>query len=321
MNATKPKEMFVKSCQVLNDREELIVDFPSMESQLEHVIMLVLCVLFFFISVILNGVSAVTILTTPILKDKISYLTVMVKSIIDFILGLTILPQYIVLLAMEIAGNPNCVAYLFAKKLGVLLYIYSVTALSAMNFERYMATIHPVTHRNKFKKEKLLMYLLFVSLFATVLFGLSFIYVNILPFVLAATVLLLIASTIYVYTMISISRVRYWIKSRNAIGPQNIAETNDRTRQFWRSMKSSNEFKVASWCLLIVVFTLSCILPSTVSYTNRLGTQPSYSAVSKRRHYSLLILFNSALNPVIFFWKNKTLRTAAIKMLRRQIEN
>ena len=316
MNATKPTVVFIKSCPILNDREDLIVDFPSTENLFDHVIMLVLCVLLFFFCVILNGVSAVTISRSRILNEKISYFTVMVKSMIDFTFGLTITPQFIVLLATEIAGNPNCVAYLFAKKMGVFLFIYSVIALSAMNFERYTAIIHPVAHRNKFKKEIILAYLLLIGVFQTILFGLSFIFIHTLPFVLAATVLLLIASTIYVYTMIFVSRLRSWLGSSNATEPRKNEETEDKRRRLLRSIKSSKEFQVATNCFLIVILTLSFVLPATISYMDRSRIQPSFSAAVRRRCFALLILCNAALNPVMFFWKNKTLRTAAIKLLR-----
>ena len=57
-------------------------------------------------------------------------------------------------------GEVNCDVYLVFYITFFATNGFSVIILSAMNVERYASIVHPISHRNKFTKKKLLMYIL-----------------------------------------------------------------------------------------------------------------------------------------------------------------
>lgn len=311
MNAANSTTIYVKTCKILNDREELIIKFPSEKNVREHVIMLVLCIILLFSTVFLNGTALTAIWKSHLLKAKVSSYPVMLRSVMDLAIGVVIIPLFITLLAGEINGNPRCDVYFTSKKLGVLFYIYSVTTMAAMNLERYMSVLHPVTHRNKVTKTKFLLYTILACVIQTILFALSILFARIFPFIVATITLLLVTTTVFVYARIfhkANSLVRRHVVQ---VSGQSQSAANSRKRKF------SKELKLAISYLLVVVCCLACFLPSTISYIDRLRIQPGVSLVVRRRWFALLIVLSTTVNPVIFFGTNKALRESAINSLKR----
>lgn len=304
---------FIETCKFLNDREILIIKFPSDTSVLRHVILLVVCILLLFSTIFLNGLTIAAIWLCGQLKAKVFCFTLLLKSVVDLAIGVVILPLFIALVSREIAGNPTCVLYFISKKVGVLLYIYSVTVMCTMNIERYMAVLHPTTHRNKVTKTIVLKYTKLAFLLQTVLFSLSIISAQIFSFVLATTVLLLIATTVFVYTRIVLSQVKIHTQERRMAPLQ--AESAGRLRM----SKAMKEVKLATTSVMVVVSFLVCFLPSTISYTSRLNTQPTFSVVVRTRWFSVLVVLSTTLSPIIFFWRNRALRVTGIASIKRYL--
>ena len=206
---------FIESCKFLNDREEVIIKFPSNRKLREHIILLALCIILLFSATFFNGVAITAIWTGEQLKAKVSSFTILVRSIMDMAIAVITFSLFIALLSREIGENPSCGEYFLSKKIGALFHNYSVAIMCMMNFDRYMAILHPITHRNKVTKRRLLKYTVLVMAFQNILFVFSIIEVKIVSFVLAATTLLLIATTVFVYARIfysvhKASRNRKW---------------------------------------------------------------------------------------------------------------
>ena len=286
---------FIESCKFLNDREEVIIKFPSNRKLREHIILLALGIILCLSATFLNGVATTAIWTCEQLKAKVSSFTILVKSIMDLAIAVVTFPLYITLLSREIGENPTCDEYFLSKKIGALFNVYSVTIMCMMNFDRYMAILHPITHRNKVTKQRLLKYTVLAMVLQIILFVFSIIEVKIVTYVLAATTLLLIATTVFVYARIFCS-VRKATRNRK-----------------WKLKK---ELKLAGSSFLIVVCFLVCFLSATIAYINRLKDQPSFSLVVRRRRFALLSLLSTTLNPIIFFWRDKAMRTRGIALIK-----
>ena len=314
MNGTNSSATnFIETCKFLNDREILIIKFPSDTSVLQHIILLVICIILLFSTVFLNGLTITAIWLCGQLKSKVFCFTVMLKSVVDLAIGVVILPFFIALVSREIAGNPTCVEHFISKKVGVLLYIYSVTVMCTMNIERYMAVLHPTTHRNKVTKTILLKTIKLAFFLQAVLFALSIIDVQIFPLILVTTVLLLIATTIFVYTRIVLSRVKMHTQKGRVASLQ--AESVGRMRMY----KAIKEVKLATTSIAVAVSFLVCFLPSTISYIFRLNAQPNFSLVVRTRWFSMLVVLSTTLSPIIFFWRNRAFRITGIASIKRRI--
>ena len=287
---------FIKTCKFLDDREEVITEFPSDRDVLEHTILLGLCVMLFLASLFLNGVAISAIWVCTQLRARVSSFTIMVRSIMDMATAVIVFPLFIALLSREIGENPNCNEYFTSKKIGVLFHVYSITVMCMINSERYMGILHPIAHRQKVTKKRLLKYTVSALVFQTVLFAFSIVNVQIFPYVLAATTLLLIATTVYVYARIFYSAHK---TARN------------------HKWKLKKEIKLAGSSFIVVVCFLFCFLPATVGYINRLKDHPTFSLIVRRRRFALLSILSTTLNPVIFFWRDKAVRTRGIALVKR----
>ena len=243
----------------MSDREEVITKFPSTMKIIDHIVLLVICVFIFFFTVFLNVVAIATIWIHTELRAKVSHFTVMMRSVMDLATGIIIFPLFIALLSREIGGNPDCFEYFISKKLGVLFYLYSITVMCIINFERYMGILYPFVHREKVTKARLMKFTVFALVLQTVLLVFSIINVQIFPRVLAATTLLLISTTVFVY-------MRIFFAAKNQL---NVAGN--------RKSKLLKQLKLASSSFMIVVCFLACSLPSTITYIDRLEIQGNFS--------------------------------------------
>lgn len=316
MNGTNSSATnFIKTCTFLNDRENLIIKFPSDTSVLQHIILLVISIILMFSTIILNGLTVAAIWLCGQLKAKVFCFTVMLKSVVDLAIGVVVLPVFITLVSKEIARNPTCVDYFISKKVGVLLYVYTVTLLCVLNIERYLAILHPTTHRNKVTKKLLLKYTTLAVILQTVLFALSITEVQVFPYVLATATLLLIATTVFVYTRIFLSQAKLRVEIGRVAPLHGQAENTGRMQM----RKMLDDLKLAKALFLVVVCFLACFLPSTISYMDRLNIQPTFSLIVRRRWFALLVVLSTTLSPMIFFWRNSALRVTGIASIKRYI--
>ncbi len=310
MSSTTANTTFIKTCYVWNSRDELIVTFPSKDSLHVHVIAIIIGTILYLPTVFLNAVTFTAIWRSRLLKEKVTNFTLMVKSLIDLAIGILFIPLFITVLASEIGGYPSCVIFMTAKKLGMLAYLYSVAAMSTMNFERYLAILRPFTHRARVTKRRLLMCTFTVCCCKTILFGISLIYVDILPFILSVITILLIFSTLVVYT-----RILFFCLN-NRVHPANQMSMQSNGAEVKRKRRFKQDLEVAKTCLVVIVCCLVCFLPGMITNAVRLKISATFSAVVQRRWFALLFLSNSTMNPVIYFWRNKALRTEGMNLIK-----
>lgn len=311
MNSTTTNTSYIKTCYAFNEREELIVAFPSKNNIYVHTFVLVVSIVFFLPTIFLNAVAVTTILKSRVMREKVSNFTIMAKSVIDLAIGLLIYPLFLNQLASEIRGSPSCVVFIISKKAGVFAYICSATTLSTMNYERYMGIFRPMRHRIEVTKTRLLQYNIAICSCQTILFSFAMNYVDIFPFILMVITFSLVLSTVFVYTSILLSRC----KNQTHLGNQ--VSTLSRSTEKSRKQRFKKELDAAKLCFLVIVCCLACFLPGFISNMGRrLTANPSFSVVARRRYFALLFLSNSMLNPVIFFWKNKKLKSEGVNLIK-----
>ena len=270
---------------------------------------MIIGIILYFPTVFLNVVAFTAIWRSRLLKEKVSNFNVMVKSAIDLAMGMLFIPSLITVLASEIMGNPSCTIFMISKKLGMLGCIYSVTVMSTMNFERYLAIIHPITHRVRVTKKRMLICSFTVCCCTTILFGFTLVYADILPFIINAIAILFLSSTVVVYTRI----VFFCFKNRR------VSSTNQMPVQF-SSMKRKQRFNqdlaIAKTCFVVIVCSLVCYIPAIISNIDRLQLNVTFSGVVARRWFALLYLSHSTMSPVIIFWRNKAMRREEMNLIK-----
>ena len=261
-------------------------------------------VLFFFSGICLNSLAIVSFWRSAQLRKKLCYFMIMVLSCCDLLVVLTNHPLMalcaILLLTGKLKVLPRWMetsAHLINVFLG-----FSLFALLVMNLDRYLATYYPIFHRTSVTKGKLL--ILHATLIVVEL-TLCLMSVNdLFPYPVFVLIYFIIISPpmlIINYKLFTIAR-----KSRrnNRIPPE---------------MKKTFSLKHISSCLLAAACFVVLSVPAFVYIGLSINLKDS-STLNDADIAALwaktIASMNSTFNCLIFYWKNKVLRTEGMKVIK-----
>ena len=230
----------VKLCHTSNFELKMIRSFPSRAYFASQVTVLVLNIFLSLSTIFLNFVTIATFRSSIQLQKKACHFLIFLQSCNDFGIGLVVSLLFSIVTAGELVGVTNCDLF-FAFYISFFTTAgFSVVILSAMNLERYASIVHPVYHRNKVTKKKLLIYIfsicalfIFVSL-ASVRLGEA-----VLAKFVGYTFLLYFVSTIYLYTRIFLAGKAQLKKSEPCV---NARQENVQIRRNDAPMMLENRF-------------------------------------------------------------------------------
>ena len=118
----------------------------------------VLNVLFFFLGICLNSLVIISFWRSVQLRKKLCYFMIMVLSCCDL---LTVLTNHLLIALITIfwlTGHGDAYGFWVDISLSLTNSVlgFSLLALLVMNFDRYLATYHPIFHRTSITKGRLL---------------------------------------------------------------------------------------------------------------------------------------------------------------------
>lgn len=295
----------------MKEEIQAVAKFPSTSLYIIfYAIALLVNIGLFFTTIFFNGVTMMTILNTPKFKEKVSNFAILMQSILDFASGILIIPLMTLRLVNDLICSPSCVVAFVVKKIGFICYVYSMTITCVMSFERFMGVLYPFVHRVKVTKARLLKYVISVCSAQTLFYTFSFINgAKITRPFFVGNILLSLAFTLIVYARIFCVRIK-----NNRFPVQqavNITERNNLTRK-GRWMK---ELKIAKSCFLVVVTTFMFSLPA-ITMVSWLSLENVFLDYTVRNFCYILTIFNFTANPLIYFWRNKALRTEGLARVR-----
>ena len=269
------------------------------------ILIFTLNVLFFVSGICLNSLVILSFWRSAQLRKKSCYLMIMVLSCFDLLACLTSNPLVALTTMLALTGKLDVYpSWLdISLNLSSLFFCFSLLALLVMSIDRYLGTYYPIFHRTSVTKGKLLTLLAILSILELLLELLS---VN--NFVISFRTNALILFIIFFPTMIFINYKLFIIarKSRrnNGISPE---------------MKKTFSLKNISSCLLAVACIPVLSIPWSVyiglginSKTTTLSDNANIARLWNRTFLSM----NSTCNCLIFYWKNKILRTEGIKLIK-----
>ena len=247
MNATLKNSSFI-TCYVLghNGKTKLIKDFSTRRDRVIYIITLTICICLLLSTVILNALTVLTIRTSPLLRKKVCYFAVMLQSVIDLAIGLILFPTVIVLLVHEMTGFLDCILLDIITMMGCLLYLYSVTALSVLNIERYLGVLYPLFHKAKVTKKRISKSFALTSLAHTVIIlivNLSFSKVG--RYYIGGNTVFLIVMTVFVY-------IRIYCCGARKVPSRVTAENTPKTTGIQHRLKE--QLKLAKACFVVVLY-------------------------------------------------------------------
>ncbi len=269
-------------------------------------LILILClnVLFFFSGICLNTVVILSFWRSAQLRKKLCYFMIMISSCFDLLVVLTNHPYAVLTAVLWLTGKfmdtfPSW-AYMCSRLIKIFPGV-SLLALLVMNFDRYLATSYPIFHRTSVTKRRLLTLLAILIIVGITCAQMS---VNIISHetVIAIFLIILFPPMLFMnYKLFIVAR-----KSRR----------NDRMSP---EIKKTFSFKTVSSSSLAVVCFVVLYIPTFVYIGLR--TNSRYLSTLDNAYIvglwaTTIASMNSTFNCLIFYWKNKILRTEGMKVIK-----
>ena len=247
------------------------------------------------------------------LKKKMAHFLIMVLSLNDLAVGIICSPLFASMYARELLGKSSC----FLSGIQVFWFLItcgcSFKTLFVMNLERYLAIVHPIFHRTKVTKVRLVKCLIVLWLFALALIIFLFYRPDVICKFVSLEMSLSMAALVFIYARIYIACTRSSknLLRKNGINPSSKNQDTFETqrRDYLRNLR------LVKSCFMVVVCFGICFLPGALVIS---GFQEMNEDLHMIRRWSeILLVSNSSLNSLIFFWRNKLLRKEAQKILKQ----
>lgn len=290
----------------------IVKQFPSRTYAVSQLFYCVANGVIAILTVLLNGISVLTIWKSSHLKTKLCYFLILIQSVVDLAVGAISLPFYIVRSAIELLDIANCVNAFVLQAVAYIPVGTSFTTICMLTFERYLSILHPIHHRSYVTKARVLIYISCVI----VLVGITGPVFRIISEKLHSTFNVTMILIFLVFNTFAYARIYIAVKNmhflKGGIGDSSTKQSSSNIAEKRRSLRERN---LAKSCALVVVISYFCYIPFALCYPyfkdDRINfrTAVSWSAT--------VVALNSSLNSLVFFWKRPLLRQEALKVLRK----
>jgi hypothetical protein len=263
-------------------------------------------VFFFFSGICLNSLVILSFWRYIQLRKKLCYFMIMVLSCFDLLAVLTNNPLMAFITMSWLTGKLDVNARWSHISLSwtSISFVFSYFVLLVMNFDRYLATSYPIFHRTSVTKRRLLTLLaiLIIVEIALTVMSVDNIVISYQVYVSILCILLIPAMLFINYKLFLVVR-----KSR-------------KNKRIPPEMKKTFSLKNISSCLLAVACVVVVSIPWCVYIGLRINspeTTNTWDNANLARMWAVTIsLMNCTFNCLIFYWKNKVLRTEGLKVLK-----
>ena len=263
-------------------------------------------IFFFFSGISLNSLVILSFWRSVQLRKKLCYFMIMVLSCCDLLAVLTNNPLMALIMMSWLTGKLDVNArwaHVSFKSPGIFLG-FSYLALLLLNFDRYLATSYPIFHRTSVTKGRLLTLLVILIIVQITLKVMS---VN--DFVISYEVHSLILCILVIPAMLFIQYKLFLVVRKSR-----------KNKRISPDIKKTLSLKNISSCLLVVACLLVISIPWCVYIgliINSPETKNTLNNATLAGLWAITIsLMNCTFNCLIFYWKNKVLRTEGLKVLK-----
>ena len=186
-------------------------------------------------------------------------------------------------------------------RISSMFFAFSLITLFVMSLERYLSTAFPIFHRKSVTRNRLLTLLGILFAVEVVLLTISS-SERAFSYEVKVIIFLAIFSPPFLFVNIKLFNIIRRMRKRNMVSP-NVT-----------TMVKLNNI---SSCLLAVACLVLLLIPSGIyivfSFVEDLS---SVKVVISQTWACTILAMNSTLNCLIFYWKNKILRTEGMKVLK-----
>ena len=267
-----------------------------------HLIFLsVVNIIFAFSGVISNTLVIVSFWKSSQLRKKLCHFMIIVLSCFDLITVITNYPGMLLVLISWLMEDYDLslkwVTYLY---ISAVFLAFSLLALLVLSIERYLGAYYPIFHRTSVTRRRLLTLLAILLILATVTFAMSTGNL-VISSILSDIILTALFLPPFIFVNFKLLVIARKVHRGRAVSPEKGKRKN---------------LKNISTALWVVGFLILFYIPWSFNIAFNLAGE-SLTTI----RFSLIgaltcSTMNCTLNSLIFFWKNKVLRTEGIKILK-----
>ena len=263
-------------------------------------------VFFFFSGICLNSLVILSFWRSVKLPKKLCYFMIMLLSCCDLLALLTNSPLMALITMSWLTGklDVNTKWPHISFRLTSTFLIFSLFALLVMNFDRYLATSYPIFHRTSLTKGRLLTLLAILIIVQVILEVMS---VN--DSVISYQVHFLILCILVIPAMLFINYKLFLVVTKSR-----------KNKRISPVIKKTFSLKYISSCLLAVACVVVVSIPAFVYIGLRINSPDTRYTLNNAKLAAIWTItitsMNCTFNCLIFYWKNKELRTEGWKVLK-----
>ena len=232
---------------------------------------------------------------------------VLVQSVVDLGVGILGIPLFIYCLLSPFLDSVDCTFIILALRSTIIPCGLSIITLSAMTIERYIGVLHPYSYKTQVTRKRILAFICGGGIVVTSLVAASARDRGIISTFSAVAIPMFFLLTGFVYTRIYLA-IRKLVRSEKRPGCESDVNENCRKRKFFR------ECRHAKSCFLVVICFGIFLLPITLS-----PLLFKIDGIEYKEYFFwcyTLVVLNSSVNSVIFFWTKTLLRQEAIRIIK-----
>jgi Ca2+/Na+ antiporter len=228
----------------------------------------------------------------------------MVLSCCDLLAVLTSHPLMALNVMLFLTGKLDVVTgwVVISARFSAVFVGFSLLALLVMNLNRFLATYYPIFHRTSVTKRRLLTLLAILITVEITMVLISFTDL-VIPFEVGLLIFIIIIFLPMLFVNYKLFTIARKSRRNNAISPE---------------MKKTVLSKTISSCLLAVVCFVVLNIPVFL-YIGLTLTKKEFTldnAILPGFWAATIASMNSTFNCLIFYWKNKILRTEGMKVFK-----
>ena len=270
-----------------------------------YINLILLCVvniIFAFSGVVLNTLVIVSFWKSSQLRKKLCHFMIMVLSCFDLI---SVVTNHSTTLFYLISWLREDYDLLVNSTLYVdfitIFYAYSFFALLVMSLERYLAAYYPIFHRTSVTRRRLLALLSIILIIYSTLYVIS---TNdmIISRNVVRMIFIFASSPPLLYLNFKLFKISRDLR-RTKISPGRRSTVN---------LTSISACLLVVACLVVLSISVVAFIVFDIISENKLASSVKLSYVWATTTWNMNCTFNS----LIFFWKNKVLRTEGMKILK-----
>ena len=290
----------------------VVTRFPSRKYVISQTIYCLASGVLIIPTVLLNAISVLTIWKSSHLKEKICYFLILIQSVFDISVGVISVPANIALASLELRGIASCVDVVVLQAIAYIPAGISLTAICLLTFERYLSILHPIVHRSRATKARMLACACCAVIFVTITGPLIRLISGKLHTAMnAVIVLFFLVFNTFAYTRIyfAVKKMKF---SNDGVGDYS---TEQKSSKMEEKRKSLRERSLAKSCGLVVLLCYFCYIPFSVCYLYFVKDPVNFRLAICWS--GILVTLNSSLNSLVFFWKRPLLRQEALSILKK----